>query len=143
MSASTVDEDRLRAGVGDGVGGGRERQRRHDDDLARAHAEASSARCSAAVPELSATAWATPERCGDLLLEGVDGRAGRGHPAGAERLEDVGLLEVADVGGGQQDPFSHCAVAAKLADPIAPTPTRPALFGPASATVGGIRARAT
>ena len=52
---------------------------------------ASSARCSAAVHELTATQCAAPRVGGQILLEGLGARPGR-QPSGAQRLEHRPLV---------------------------------------------------
>ena len=63
----------------------------------------SSARCSAAVPELSASGMGRADRRGELSLERVHLRAQRRDPVGRERFLDELLLQAGHMGRGEID----------------------------------------
>ena len=90
-----VDEDRSRADDGDRVRRRRERERRDDHLVARRMPIASSARCSADVPELTATQCRSPtsgaNSCSNAATSGPWASIPRAH-----HVDDCGDLVLAD-----------------------------------------------
>ena len=64
------------------------------------------------MPDESASAPSDADTLGDLGLEALHHGPGGCYPARAQGLHDEPLLEGADIGPGQVDPFVHDAACA-------------------------------